>query len=158
MTLEIYSIIFNTPWTELASQKNQELEASSTRAPARHLFTDLHRTPNSPILTSPYSSSIQKNIHHQAVHYEQEAIFYKPGRKVNKRYFCTVLRKSREITTQKKLSQSLFSRLNPSHASFSVANTAALIIFCSVVAVGGSYTKISQLAKRREVFVMFRKS
>ena len=36
------------------------------------------------------------------------------------------------------ISQSPFSVLNLSHASFSVANTAALIIFCSVVAVVGS--------------------
>lgn len=36
------------------------------------------------------------------------------------------------------IAQSPFSALNPSHASFSVANTAALIIFCSVVAVVGN--------------------
>lgn len=37
----------------------------------------------------------------------------------------------------------LFSALNFSHASFNVANTAALIIFCSVVAVVGSYHLLS---------------
>ena len=37
------------------------------------------------------------------------------------------------------LHQRLFSCLNFSHASFRVAKTAALIIFCSVVAVVGSF-------------------
>lgn len=64
--------------------------------------------------------------------------------------FQPALGKYKEISIQKQKFQSPFSRLNPSHASFSVANTAALIIFCSVEAVGGSYMIISKLAKRRK--------
>lgn len=41
--------------------------------------------------------------------------------------------------------QRLFSCLNFSHASFKVAKTAALIIFCSVVAVVGSFYNTSAM-------------
>ena len=45
--------------------------------------------------------------------------------------------RQRDLTNLTKVHK-LFSALNLSHASFKVANTAALIIFCSVVAVVGS--------------------